>query len=95
MDPQKNVVDLNIESHESGIIGDVTIKQRLLLKAGRIGRKPIKKQMLTKPMMRKRLVWAKKHQILRTKDGNKIPFSVETYFFVHEERVFCTLISKR
>ena len=70
MNQRKNAVNLNKKSHDTGIS---TVRRRLL-EAGRRARKPIKKQLLTTAMMKKRLVWAKKYQNWTTEDWSKVLF---------------------
>lgn len=62
LDPRKTSSDLQKDLATSGVhISSSTVRRRLL-SVGRKARRPIKKQLLTKKMMEKRLVWAKKHQ---------------------------------
>ena len=74
MNPRKSAVDLNKELHDAGIIINVSTVRRWLLEAGRRARKPIKKQLLTTAMMKKRLAWAKKYQHWTTEDWRKVVF---------------------
>ena len=53
---------------------------------GRIARRPVKKQPLTKKMMGKRLLWAKKYQNWMKEDRQKVMFSDESHFFVQRHR---------
>ncbi|KAJ4436973.1 hypothetical protein ANN_17105 [Periplaneta americana] len=65
----------------------VTTVRRRLLEAGRRARKPIKKQLLTPVMCKKRLMWAKLHQHWTVNDWKNVLFSDESHFEVHGHRV--------
>ena len=53
-----------------------------LLKAGRRARRPIKKQLLTEEMKRKRLAWAETYKEWTKEDWRKVLFSDESHFLV-------------
>ena len=62
-DPRKNSEDLMRDLVNCGTckISSSTVRRRLIEK-GRMARRPIKKQLLTKAMKAKRLDWAKRHK---------------------------------
>ncbi|KAJ4436577.1 hypothetical protein ANN_16610 [Periplaneta americana] len=65
----------------------LTTVRRRLLEAGRRARKPIKKQLLTPVMCKKRLMGAKLHQHWTVNDWKNVLFSNESHFEVHGHRV--------
>jgi len=59
-----------------------TLIKRHLIKAGRVAQRPLTKQLLTKKMKSKRLVWAKEYRKWTLADWKRVMFSDETHFFV-------------
>jgi len=57
-----------------------TLIKRRLNKAGRVTRRPLTKQLLTKKMKSKRLAWAKEYKNWTLADWKKVMFSDETDF---------------
>ena len=57
-----------------------TLIKRHLIKAGRVARRPLTKQLLTKKMKSKRLAWAKEYKNWTLADWKKVMFSDETDF---------------
>lgn len=87
INPRKSDVDLTRELHEGGINVHVTTVRQRLREAGRFARKPIKKQLLTQAMMKKRYLWAKKYQDWTVEDWKMVIFSDESHFLVQGEVV--------
>lgn len=82
IDPKKTSADLQQDLAEHGVnIHDSTIRKRLI-EMGRKAIRPQKKQLLTKSMMKKRIVWARKYVNWTTEDWRKVLFSDETHFVV-------------
>ena len=67
----------------TGVNIHVKTVRRRLLEAGRRACKPIKKQLLTPVMCKKRLMWAKLHQHWTVHDWKNVLFSDESHFEVH------------
>lgn len=61
--------------------------RRVLFKHGRIARKPLKKQLLTEPMKKKRLAWAKQYRSWTIEQWRKVLFTDESHFFVQGQQV--------
>ena len=82
-DPRKNSEDLMRDLVNCGTcnISSSTVRRRLIEK-GRMARRPIKKQLLTKAMKAKRLDWAKRHKDWTINDWRKVLFSDESHFYV-------------
>lgn len=87
INPTLSAVDLNRELAASGTNVHVTTVRRRLLAAGRKARRPIKKQLLTTAMCKKRLAWAKAHANWTIEDWKNVMFSDETHFFVQGQKV--------
>lgn len=88
LNPRLTAVDLTRElMATTGANIHVTTVRRRLLEAGRRARKPIKKQLLTPVMCKKRLMWAKLHQHWTVNDWKNVLFSDESHFEVHGHRV--------
>lgn len=88
INPRLTAVDLTREIIDTtGVNIHVTTVRRRLLEAGRRARKPIKKQLLTPVMCKKRLMWAKLHQNWTVNDWKNVLFSDESHFEVHGHRV--------
>ncbi|KAJ4441738.1 hypothetical protein ANN_11596 [Periplaneta americana] len=88
LNPRLTAVDLTRElMATTGANIHVTTVQCRLLEAGQRARKPIKKQLLTPVMCKKRLMWAKLHQHWTVNDWKNVLFSDESHFEVHGHRV--------
>ncbi|KAJ4427681.1 hypothetical protein ANN_25330 [Periplaneta americana] len=88
LNPRLTAVDLTRElMATTGANIHVTTVRRRLLEAGRRARKPIKKQLLTPVMCKRRLMWAKLHQHWAVNDWKNVLFSDESHFEVHGHRV--------
>ena len=86
IDPKKTSVDLQSDLASAGVVvHDSTIRRRLL-EVGRRAHKPLKKQLLTAVMMKKRLKWAKDHKNWSIEMWRKVIFSDESHFEVHGHR---------
>ena len=57
-----------------------TLTRRHLMKAGRVASRPLTKQLPTKKMKRKRLVWAKEYKNWSLADWEKVMSSHEINF---------------
>ena len=69
-----------LKMKDAGIsISDRTVRKRLL-ENGRPARRPVKKQLLTETMKKKRYYWAKKYKHWTTEDWRKVVFSDESHF---------------
>ena len=53
---------------------------------GKTARRPLRKQLLTKAMKKKRLSWARSHAGWTKGDWRKVIFSNESHFEVHEHK---------
>src|ERR1700761_5380894 len=58
-DPRKTSSDLQRDLSRAGVVIDASTVRRRLLEVGRKARRPVKKQLLTAAMKKKRLAWAK------------------------------------
>ncbi|KAJ4447111.1 hypothetical protein ANN_09111 [Periplaneta americana] len=88
LNPRLTAVDLTRElMATTGANIHVTTVRRRLLEAGRRARKPIKKQLLTPVMCKKRLMWAKLHQHWTVNHWKNVLFFDESHFEVHSRRV--------
>ena len=76
---QRQLVTANVH------VSDSTVRRRLKAE-GRVARRPVKKQLLTPTMMKKRLKWAKEHREWTVDDWKKVIFSDESHFEVHGHR---------
>lgn len=56
--------------------------RRVLLKNGRISKRPYKKQLLTSKMIKQRLVWARKYRSWTPDQWKKVLFTDESHFIV-------------
>ena len=84
--PKKTSADLQRDLSTSGVnISSSTVRRRLL-EVGRFARKPLKKQLLTSVMKRKRLQWARRYSQWTADDWKKEVFSDESHFEVHGYR---------
>ncbi|KAJ4425756.1 hypothetical protein ANN_27379 [Periplaneta americana] len=88
LNPRLTAVDLTHElMATNGANIHITTVRCRLLEAGRRARKPIKKQLLTPVICKKRLMWAKLHQHWTVNDWKNVLFSYESHFEVHGHRV--------
>jgi hypothetical protein len=90
--PRLSSFDLSREASAIGIeLAPSSVRKRLLAK-GRRARRPIKKQLLTRAMRKKRLDWARAHRHWGKDEWKKVLFSDETHF---EVRGFKTQFVRR
>ena len=67
----------------------MTTVLRRLLAAGRKARRPIKKQLLTTAMCKKRLVWAKTHANWTIEDWKNVMFTFgKFYYYDYSNKIF-------
>lgn len=86
LDPRKTSIVLKKELEVAGVhIHSCTVRRRLL-ENGRRARKPIKKQLLTTIMKKKRYQWAKEYKNWTTDHWRKVIFSDESHFEVQGQR---------
>ena len=86
-DPRKTSHQLRIHLEETaGISISSRTVRRCLVNAGRVARRPVKKQLLTEAMKIKRLQWAENHQDWTKEDWRRVLFSDESHFFVQGQR---------
>ena len=86
-DPQKKAShELRQALSEHGISVSSSTVRRRLLDAGRPAYRPVKKQLLTKAMMKKRYQWAKKYKEWTSNDRKRVVFSDETHFLFQGQR---------
>ena len=71
----------------TGVKIDSPTVRRRLLECGRKARRPVRKQLLTIPMKKKRLAWARKYQNWEKEDWRRVLFSDESPFEVHRLNV--------
>ena len=85
IDPRLTANDLRIRTNVNA--SNRTVR-RILTKVGRFARRPLKKQLLTAAMKKKRLQWAKEYRHWGVEQWRKVLFSDETHFFVqgHQAR---------
>lgn len=82
LNPRKTSFDLQQDLEKAGVkIHDSTVRKRLI-EGGRKAIRPQKKQLLTVPMMKKRLAWARKYAKWTEENWRKVLFSDETHFLV-------------
>ena len=85
-DPRKTSHDLRRDLERAGVSVSARTVRRRLVEAGRIARRPIKKQLLTDVMKAKRLAWAKRLESWTSEDWRKVLFSDESQFLVQGQR---------
>ena len=85
-DPKKTSKDLQRDLAMAGVDIDSSSVRKRLVQAGRIARRPRKKQLLTDVMEKKCLVWAKKFKHWGKEQWRKVIFSEESHFEVHGHR---------
>ena len=79
INPRLNAID--IRNRLDLRVSNRTVR-RILVNAGRLARNPRKKQLLTKPMMVKRLQWAKAHSNWDIERWKKVLYTDESHFEV-------------
>jgi transposase len=85
-DPKKTSLQLKVDLALHHVPVSTRTVRRRLLDAGRPARKPVKKQLLTSVMKKKRLAWAREHKNWKKEDWAKVVFSDETHFEVRGQR---------
>ena len=85
-DPRRTSDMLRKDLLSSGVNVSSSTLRRLLIECGRMARRPVKKQLLTANMKKKRLGWAKKYRNWIATDWRKVLFSDESHFLVQGER---------
>ena len=85
-DPRKTSDDLKRGLETVGVSVTSRTVRRCLVDAGRLARRPIKKQLLTSAMKEKRLEWAEKYQSWTKYDWRMVLFSDESHFLVQGQR---------
>jgi len=85
--PRLTAVDLARDVKSGGTDVHVTTIRRRLLEAGLRAQRPVVRQLLTKRMKKKRLMWARKHKDWSLKDWKKVIFSDESHFKVQGQKV--------
>ena len=80
MDPKKTSSDIKRDVVPHGIDVDASTVHSHLLECSSIARRPIKKQLLTPLMKKKRLSWEKKYKDWTVEQWRKVIFSDETHF---------------
>ena len=68
LNPEKNSFDLQKDLEATGVKIDASTLRRRLLECGKKARRPVRKQLLTSPMKKKRLSWARKYQNWENED---------------------------
>ena len=66
----------------AGVMVDSSTVRRRLLAVGRKARRPIKKQLLTTKMKKKRFTWAKKYKNWTRQQWRQVLFSDESHILV-------------
>jgi len=85
-DPRKTSHDLKRDLEMGGVFISARTVRRRLVEAGRMARRPIKKQLLTDAMKAKRLSWAQRFESWSVEDWRKVLFSDESHFLVQGQR---------
>ena len=85
-DPRKTSDMLRKDLLSSGVNVSSSTVRRRLIECGRMARRPVKKQLLTAAMKKKRLDWAKKCRNWTAADWRKVLFSDESHFLVQGKR---------
>lgn len=86
MHPRKTSHELRKHLDMGGISVSSRTVRRCLVNSGRIARRPVKKQLLTDAMKKKRLEWAENYKEWTIQDWKKILFSDESHFYVQGQR---------
>ncbi len=88
---QENRLNSRMTSNEYRVSRNLNVSsrtvRRVLSKHGRISRKPVCKQLLTEPMKKKRLSWAKLHRSWTIEQWRKVLFTDESHFFVQGQQI--------
>ena len=84
--PKKASKDLQRVLALAGVNVASSTVQRRLPEVGRTARRPLRKQLLTKAMKKKRLSWARNHAGCTKDDWRKVIFSDESHFEVHRHK---------
>ena len=85
-DPRRTSYMLRKDLLSSGVNVSSSTVRRRLIECGRMGRRPVKKQLLTANMKKKRLDWAKKYRNWIATDWRKVLFNNESHFLVQGKR---------
>ena len=94
LNPRKTSFQLQQDLASAGVIVDSSTVRRRLLAVGRKARRPIKKQLLTTKMKKKRFIWAKKYKDWTREQWRQVLFSDESHFLVQGVRSHHVRISK-
>ena len=92
--PRKSSFQLQQDLASAGEMVDSSTVRRRLIAVGRKARRPIKKQLLTTKMKKKRFIWAKKYKDWTYKQWRQVLFSNESHFLVQRLRSQHVRISK-
>ena len=92
--PRKTSFQLQQDLASAGVMVDSSTVRRRLLAVGRKARRPIKKQLLTTKMKKKRFIWAKKYKDWTHEQWRQVLFSDESHFLVQGVRSRHVRISK-
>ena len=85
-DPRSTSDMLRKDLLSSGVNVSSSTVRRRLIQCGRMARRPVKKQLLTANMKKKRLDWVKKYRNWIATDWRKVLFSDESHFLVLGKR---------
>lgn len=86
LNPRKTSDMLRKDLEMTGVHLDSSTVRRRLLEGGRKARKPMKKQLLTTSMKKKRLFWASTYKGWSVEQWRKVVFSDESHFEVQGQR---------
>jgi len=85
-DPKKTSKDLQRDLASAGVhVASSTVRKRLL-EVNRPARRPVKKQLITNNMKKKRLQWAREHKDWTKDNFRNVIYSDESHFEVHGYR---------
>ena len=79
---RKTSFQLQQDLASAGVMVDSSTVRRRLLAVGRKARRPIKKQLLTTKMKKKRFIWAEKYKDWTREQWRQVLFSDEGHFLV-------------
>jgi len=85
-DARKSSTDLKHDLMHHGVNVSTSTVRRRLIASGRRAHRPVKKQLLTAQMMRRRLQWARKYRNWTKEQWAKVIFSDECHFEVQGRR---------
>ncbi len=85
-DSRKSSHELKRDLEMIGVSVSPRTVRRHLVAAGRVSRRPMKKQLLTDTMKERRLIWAKQLENWTKNDWRKVLFSDESHFLVQGKR---------